>query len=126
MLIASGNLSFLNWLTIIPAIMCFDDQTLLACIPVLQNSYNTFLMTKQAYINKYNVSMKTQVDNNTIYIRELVFPKSSWKYLSISMRTCVHVCLFCLISYLSVPVIRNLLSQEQVHIYALMYECMRY
>ncbi|WP_437693744.1 lipase maturation factor family protein [Sorangium sp. So ce176] len=28
MLIASGNLSFLNWLTIVPAIACFDDGAL--------------------------------------------------------------------------------------------------
>jgi hypothetical protein len=27
-LILSGNLSFLNWLTIVPALACFDDQTL--------------------------------------------------------------------------------------------------
>ena len=24
-LIASGNLAFLNWLTALPAVMCFDD-----------------------------------------------------------------------------------------------------
>ena len=28
MLIVSGNLSFLNWLTILPAILCFDDRSL--------------------------------------------------------------------------------------------------
>ena len=27
-LIISGNLSFLNWLTILPSIFCFDDATL--------------------------------------------------------------------------------------------------
>ena len=27
-LILSGNLSFLNWLTILPAIFCFDDGSL--------------------------------------------------------------------------------------------------
>lgn len=32
-LIASGNLSFLNWLTIVPAIACFDDAALRACVP---------------------------------------------------------------------------------------------
>lgn len=26
-LIVSGNLSFLNWLTIVPSIACFDDAT---------------------------------------------------------------------------------------------------
>lgn len=27
-LILSGNLSFLNWLTILPSIFCFDDRSL--------------------------------------------------------------------------------------------------
>jgi hypothetical protein len=31
-LIASGNLSFLNWLTIVPALACFDDEALLALL----------------------------------------------------------------------------------------------
>lgn len=32
-LILSGNLSFLNWLTIIPALACFDDAFLTKCLP---------------------------------------------------------------------------------------------
>lgn len=32
-LIVSGNLSFLNWLTIVPALACFDDEALLRAIP---------------------------------------------------------------------------------------------
>ncbi len=32
-LIVSGNLSFLNWLTILPCIACFDDQLLLRLLP---------------------------------------------------------------------------------------------
>ena len=32
-LILSGNLSFLNWLTIVPALACFDDAFLAKCTP---------------------------------------------------------------------------------------------
>jgi hypothetical protein len=32
-LIASGNLSFLNWLTIVPIVACFDDGLLARCLP---------------------------------------------------------------------------------------------
>ncbi|MBX3186610.1 MAG: lipase maturation factor family protein [Labilithrix sp.] len=32
-LIASGNLSFLNWLTVVPALACFDDATLERLVP---------------------------------------------------------------------------------------------
>ena len=34
-LIASGNLSFLNWLTIIPALACLDDGFLSKCLPLV-------------------------------------------------------------------------------------------
>jgi len=34
-LIFSGNLSFLNWLTIIPALACFDDDFLYKCLPAV-------------------------------------------------------------------------------------------
>ena len=34
MLIASGNLSFLNWLTIVPILACFDDALLRRVLPV--------------------------------------------------------------------------------------------
>lgn len=33
LLIVSGNLSFLNWLTIVPALACFDDELLLRLLP---------------------------------------------------------------------------------------------
>ncbi len=33
-LIASGNLSFLNWLTIVPALACFDDSFFARLVPV--------------------------------------------------------------------------------------------
>ena len=32
-IIVGGNLSFLNWLTILPAIMCFDDRALASLFP---------------------------------------------------------------------------------------------
>ena len=32
-LIASGNLAFLNWLTLVPIVACFDDDALLAVLP---------------------------------------------------------------------------------------------
>ncbi len=32
-LIASGNLSFLNWLTIVPVLACFDDAFLRRLLP---------------------------------------------------------------------------------------------
>ena len=33
LIILSGNLSFLNWLTIVPALACFDDRVTRRCVP---------------------------------------------------------------------------------------------
>src|SRR5262249_16403490 len=33
MLIASGNLAFLNWLTLVPVLALFDDDLLVRCVP---------------------------------------------------------------------------------------------
>lgn len=38
-LIFSGNLSFLNWLTIVPALACFDDGAWLAVLPFLRRTW---------------------------------------------------------------------------------------
>lgn len=38
-LISSGNLSFLNWLTIVPAIACFDDDAIKKMMPVKLRSW---------------------------------------------------------------------------------------
>ena len=35
LLIASGNLSFLNWLTLVPTLACFDDTAFLWCRPAV-------------------------------------------------------------------------------------------
>ena len=32
-LILSGNLAFLNWLTLVPVLACFDDDFLLRAVP---------------------------------------------------------------------------------------------
>ena len=32
-LILSGNLAFLNWLTLVPVLACFDDDFVLRCLP---------------------------------------------------------------------------------------------
>jgi hypothetical protein len=37
-LIASGNLSFLNWLTIVPALACFDDSLFLRLLPAARRA----------------------------------------------------------------------------------------
>jgi hypothetical protein len=45
-LIASGNLSFLNWLTIVPALACFDDAMLIGLLPARSRARVSALVTK--------------------------------------------------------------------------------
>lgn len=46
-LIASGNLSFLNWLTIVPALACFDDAMLVRLCPArIRERLRTFVTSR--------------------------------------------------------------------------------
>ncbi|KAE8578938.1 hypothetical protein XENTR_v10023837 [Xenopus tropicalis] len=93
LLILSGNLSFLNWLTILPSIACFDDASL------------GFLFSSNKGSVKHQVS-------------EIQAEKSAGggpsKTYGCYVRQLVHLSLGVLIIFLSVPVVLNLLSSKQV------------
>lgn len=89
-LIISGNLSFLNWLTILPSLMCFDDKSL------------AFLFSAS--------SSKKEV----IKIQELnkagAGPRPTW---GLCVRRVFELMLGAVLAYLSIPVVQNLLSSRQ-------------
>ncbi|KAI3389217.1 hypothetical protein SNEBB_002287 [Seison nebaliae] len=87
-IIISGNLSFLNWLTILPALACIDDGLYKYVMP---KSWWLKALEAERHINMVKCS--------SILI-----------FLRIYM---LDICLFTLISYLSIPVIFNLLSSNQ-------------
>ncbi|XP_071481421.1 lipase maturation factor 1-like [Diadema antillarum] len=87
-LIISGNLSFLNWLTILPAISCFDDQSLTWLFP----SWLSSAMATTGRMRSYGKPRPSLGD----YIRRVA-----------------HISLAVLIAYLSIPVVKNLLSTHQ-------------
>lgn len=82
-LVTSGNLSFLNWLTMVPAIMCFDDALL----------FHFLSPIKQATLRAVSAS--------------------SWMYISVT-REATGISLLLLVLALSRPVVKNLLSSNQV------------
>ncbi|XP_029953765.1 lipase maturation factor 1 [Salarias fasciatus] len=89
-LIISGNLSFLNWLTIVPSLSCFDDASL------------GFLFgsgSRRAVLEIQNEEKSGRSD------------KPSKGML---IRRVVNISLGVLIGCLSVPVVMNLLSSRQV------------
>lgn len=89
-LILSGNLSFLNWLTILPSICCFDDKFFEPLFS--QESKNS--VQRIMHLKKL----------------ERAKPKSS---LTSKGQSFIFILLFCLVSYLSVPVVLNMLSPGQ-------------
>uniref|UniRef100_A0A8C4NAC1 Lipase maturation factor n=1 Tax=Eptatretus burgeri TaxID=7764 RepID=A0A8C4NAC1_EPTBU len=86
LLILSGNLSFLNWITIVPCIASFDD-------PVLAPLFSTATCTAAA-----QVQAKHKGQHSAFWRR---------------VRQGLHLALGLLIAYLSIPVIQNLLSSRQ-------------
>nr|XP_032618612.1 lipase maturation factor 1 isoform X5 [Chelonoidis abingdonii] len=92
-LIISGNLSFLNWLTIVPSIACFDDT----CLGFLFSS-------KEGCV-------KDQVLK--IQAKEAAGQRLPLRY-GCYVRKVVNVTFGLLITYLSIPVVLNLLNSRQV------------
>ncbi|XP_041941369.1 lipase maturation factor 1 [Alosa sapidissima] len=92
-LIVSGNLSFLNWLTIVPSLACFDDASL------------SFLFGRS------HGGARSQVQ--TIQEEESV-GKAPPPTKGMLVRRVLNVSLGILIGYLSVPVVMNLVSSRQV------------
>ncbi|XP_013382135.1 lipase maturation factor 1-like [Lingula anatina] len=91
-LIISGNLSFLNWLTILPSICCFDDASLSWMFSNKRNSVKWQVWQIQQEEQTGNKPRESR----TQYIRKMM-----------------NVTLAILLAYLSVPVVQNLLSSRQ-------------
>ncbi|KAK6174133.1 hypothetical protein SNE40_017466 [Patella caerulea] len=90
-LIISGNLSFLNWLTILPSLACFDDLSLSW---MFSNSKN---------------SVKHQVVNIEM-TRRVKKPQPN---IGNYMRNVFNISLGIFLVYLSIPVVQNLFSSRQ-------------
>ncbi|XP_032087092.1 lipase maturation factor 1 isoform X2 [Thamnophis elegans] len=93
LLIVSGNLSFLNWLTIVPSIACFDD----ASLGILFGSRTGSLKSHVLKIQAEEAAGK-------------VGPLKYGSYI----RKAVNVSFGALIIFLSIPVVLNLISSRQI------------
>uniref|UniRef100_A0A8C9BUU4 Lipase maturation factor n=1 Tax=Phocoena sinus TaxID=42100 RepID=A0A8C9BUU4_PHOSS len=92
-LIISGNLSFLNWLTIVPSLACFDDATLGFLFPSGPGSLKDQVLRMQEEEARGARAPRTRG--------------------SVARYT-VNLALGVLVAWLSVPVVLNLLSPQQV------------
>nr|XP_054098363.1 lipase maturation factor 1 isoform X4 [Callithrix jacchus] len=91
-LIVSGNLSFLNWLTMVPSLACFDDAALGFLFPSSPGSLKDRVLRMQ---------------------RETRGTQPEPRFGSV-VRRAANVSLGVLLAWLSVPVVLNLLSSRQV------------
>ncbi|XP_066868739.1 lipase maturation factor 1 isoform X2 [Kogia breviceps] len=92
-LIISGNLSFLNWLTIVPSLACFDDATLGFLFP-----------SGPGYLKDQVLRMQEE---------EARGARAPRTHGSVARHT-VNLAMGILVAWLSVPVVLNLLSPRQV------------
>ncbi|KAM5131323.1 lipase maturation factor 1 [Callospermophilus lateralis] len=93
-LILSGNLSFLNWLTIVPSLSCFDDASLGFLFP-------------SGPAGLKDRALKLQDE-------EAQGAQSRPRHVGCAVRRVVNLSLGVLLAWLSVPVVLNLLSAKQV------------
>ncbi|XP_030629966.1 lipase maturation factor 1 [Chanos chanos] len=91
-LIISGNLSFLNWLTVVPSLACFDDSALAFLFRPSGGPRQTLLK-----IQAEETAGKTPPPTKGLLIRRVL-----------------NVSLGVLIAYLSIPVVMNLFSAKQI------------
>ncbi|XP_009466232.1 PREDICTED: lipase maturation factor 1 [Nipponia nippon] len=93
LLIISGNLSFLNWLTIVPSIACFDDISL-----------GFLFSSKRGGVKERVMQMQ---------LKEAAGEQLPLRY-GCYVRKVVNISFGLLIAYLSIPVVLNLLNSRQV------------
>ena len=94
-LISSGNLSFLNWLTMIPAIFCLDDAFLVNNLPPLAQKLFLGTPGAQTYIQS--------IASGAIILRQTPMT-----------RAIISAAFFLLMAKLNVNIVRNLLARPQV------------
>lgn len=107
-LILSGNLAFLNWLTIIPSIWCFDDASV------------AWLFSENSRCRAAAAAAASKDHHALRWIAAFIRPalrtdrSVSWAARIFTLvRTLVTASVFCFGVYLNLPVARNLLSQHQ-------------
>ncbi|KAG8506362.1 Lipase maturation factor 1, partial [Galemys pyrenaicus] len=103
-LVVSGNLSFLNWLTAVPSLSCFDDAALGALFPAGPSS----LKGQVLQIQEEEARGAPRAPQTYSPGAHAASPPGR-----VARRT-VHVALGVLVAWLSVPVVANLLSPGQV------------
>lgn len=94
-LISSGNLSFLNWLTIVPAIFCFDDAFLVNNVPAIGQKIALGTPATHSHIQSFTSGALDATQTPLI-------------------RTIISTLFFLFMAKLNLKVVQNLLARSQV------------
>jgi len=131
LIIASGNLSFLNHLTILPALFCFDDAFFLFWLPCLRRRWEEAALdepddtTEVEYEVIESASRKAPLadaeHDEFLEVREEVIKERFEARYSLPrphrrrtwLQLVLHVSLLCTVAYLSIAPVQNLLDSEQ-------------
>ncbi|MGH0155810.1 UNVERIFIED_CONTAM: hypothetical protein FKN15_065111 [Acipenser sinensis] len=109
-LIVSGNLSFLNWLTIVPSIACFDDASLGFLFRSGQGGvkHQVFVLHTVQYDLHCgpHAYLQTMKDTNNVRVKKT--------NSGMQIRRVANISLGLLIVCLSMPVVLNLVSSQQI------------
>ena len=123
-MIISGNLSFLNWLTILPCLACFDDRfyTLIfrsreknsTLWTLLRNQYLKTKGDSQLYKNLSTIFQKTSNIQIGFILMTLKYKLDNlFSIKGRRIRSSVNLIFFVMVGFLSLPVIYNLVSSSQ-------------
>ena len=99
LLIISGNLSFLNWLTILPSLACFDDHFYQILFRKKSGTIRS-LLKMQHFLKLKDSPLNVELGKRSHRVK-------------VRFCTAVDCLLFSLVAYLSWPVVMNLISSEQ-------------
>lgn len=122
-IIASGNLSFLNHLTILPCILCLDDAAVAWMFSGIDATRAAAAQRggkphkpAERGVAELDPPQGLQPSTDVIYTHTTVATRTWRQRASAATHALVDVVFVVLIAYLSIPVVENLLSSNQVRL----------
>ena len=107
-IIASGNLSFLNYLTIIPALACIDDDVYKWLFPAATVNQVAARLSGDVVQPAHS---STDGDTSKVGASQ---PSTAASRVTPRLSSLPSAVVGCLVAYLSIPVVVNLMSTNQV------------
>lgn len=114
-LICTGNLSFLNWLTILPSIFFFDDAFLDGFGVLFDGKVVNRVLSMEREERRLRQEGGEKLDNDEDWLglRGRVTGLRRMSFAGM-VRCAVHLALGCLLAFLNYPILLNMASSQQI------------